>query len=340
MMQPKPDTLDPVAGQKSLILGGHDFHSITEVVSSVLERKAPLGWWAVLGVALLMLGGLAVGVPWLFWEGIGVWGLNIPVGWAWDITNFVFWVGIGHAGTLISAILLLFRQKWRTSINRAAEAMTIFAVHVRAHLPGHPRRPRLGRLLAARRCRTRWAVWPNFRSPLLWDVFAVSIYGTVSLLFWYVGLIPDLATMRDRSKTQDPAVDLRRLRARLARLAAALAALRGRVPDPGRPRDAARALGPLDRLDGLRGLAAPGLAHHDLPALLRRRRDLLRLRDGGHADGDLPQGLRPRADHHDPALRLHGQDHPGHGLDGRLRLRAWSSSSPGTAATRTRSTCS
>ena len=103
MMQPKPDTLDPVAGQKSLILGGHDFHSITEVVSSVLERKAPLGWWAVFGVALLMLGGLGIGVPWLFWEGIGVWGLNIPVGLAWDITNFVFWVGIGHAGTLISA---------------------------------------------------------------------------------------------------------------------------------------------------------------------------------------------------------------------------------------------
>jgi hypothetical protein len=95
---------------ETLILGGHDFHSITEVVSSVLERKAPLGWWAVLGVALLMLGGLAVGVPWLVWEGIGVWGLNVPVGWAWDITNFVFWVGIGHAGTLISAILLLFRQ--------------------------------------------------------------------------------------------------------------------------------------------------------------------------------------------------------------------------------------
>ena len=147
-MQPKTDNLDAVAGQKTLILGGHDFHSITEVVSGVLERPAPLGWWAVFGVALLALGGLGIGVPWLVWEGIGVWGLNVPVGWAWDITNFVFWVGIGHAGTLISAILFLFRQKWRTSINRAAEAMTIFAVMCALHLPRHPRRPRLGGLLA------------------------------------------------------------------------------------------------------------------------------------------------------------------------------------------------
>ena len=201
MMQPKPDTLDPVAGPKSLILGGHDFHSITEVVSSVLERKTPLGWWAVFAFALLLLGGLAVGVPWLVWEGIGVWGLNIPVGWAWDITNFVFWVGIGHAGTLISAILLLFRQKWRTSINRAAEAMTLFAVLCALTYPGiHVGRIWVAYWLAP--VPNQMGVWPNFRSPLLWDVFAVSIYGTVSLLFWYVGLIPDLATQRDRSRTK------------------------------------------------------------------------------------------------------------------------------------------
>src|SRR3970282_19575 len=118
MMQPKPDNLDPVAGPKTLILGGHDFHSITEVVSGVLERPAPPGWWAGFRTAHAALGGLGIGVPWLVWEGIGVWGLNVPVGWAWDITNFVFWVGIGHAGTLISAILFLFRQKWRTSLNR------------------------------------------------------------------------------------------------------------------------------------------------------------------------------------------------------------------------------
>jgi molybdopterin-containing oxidoreductase family membrane subunit len=201
MMQSTTDTLDEGSGQKPLILGGHDFHSITETVSSVLERKAPLGWWAVLGFSLLLLSGLGIGVPWLVWEGIGVWGLNVPVGWAWDITNFVFWVGIGHAGTLISAILLLFRQKWRTSINRAAEAMTLFAVLCALTYPGI----HVGRIWVAywmAPLPNQMGVWPNFRSPLLWDVFAVSIYGTVSLLFWYVGLIPDLATQRDRSKTR------------------------------------------------------------------------------------------------------------------------------------------
>ena len=135
-----------------------------------------------------------------FLEGIGVWGLNVPVGWAWDITNFVFWVGIGHAGTLISAILFLFRQKWRTSINRAAEAMTIFAVMCALLFPGI----HVGRVWVAYwmfPIPNQMGMWPNFRSPLLWDVFAVSVYGTVSIMFWYVGLIPDLGTMRDRAKT-------------------------------------------------------------------------------------------------------------------------------------------
>ena len=137
----------------------------------------------------------------LFWEGIGIWGLNVPVGWAWDITNFVFWVGIAHAGTLISAILFLFRQTWRTSINRAAEAMTIFAVMCAMIFPGI----HVGRIWVAYwmfPLPNQMDMWPNFRSPLLWDVFAVSVYGSVSLMFWYVGLIPDLATMRDRAKTQ------------------------------------------------------------------------------------------------------------------------------------------
>ncbi len=202
MAQTEAELLDnPVAGRPTLILRSPDFHSITEVVAEPVERRTPIGWWLFFIPSVALLSLLGVAVSWLFWEGVGVWGLNVPVGWAWDITNFVFWVGIGHAGTLISAILFLFRQKWRTSINRAAEAMTIFAVMCAMTFPGI----HVGRVWVA-----YWmfplpyhmGVWPNFRSPLLWDVFAVSIYGTVSVLFWYVGLIPDLATMRDRAKTR------------------------------------------------------------------------------------------------------------------------------------------
>ena len=185
----------------TLILRSPDFHSITEAVAEPVERRTPIGWWLFFIPSLALLGLLGVAVSWLFWEGIGIWGLNVPVGWAWDITNFVFWVGIGHAGTLISAILFLFRQKWRTSINRSAEAMTIFAVMCALTFPGI----HVGRVWVAYwmfPIPNQMGMWPNFRSPLLWDVFAVSIYGTVSVLFWYVGLIPDLATMRDRAKTR------------------------------------------------------------------------------------------------------------------------------------------
>ncbi|MCC6160532.1 MAG: polysulfide reductase NrfD [Deltaproteobacteria bacterium] len=194
-----PKVYDPVDGRNPLILGGHDFHSITEAVARPVEWKTPKAWWVVFAVSLSMLGLLGVAVGWLFWQGTGVWGLNNPVGWAWDITNFVFWVGIGHAGTLISAILFLFRQKWRTSINRFAEAMTIFAVMCALIFPGI----HVGRIWVAYYLLplpNQMNIWPNFRSPLLWDVFAVSIYGTVSILFWYTGLIPDLATLRDRAK--------------------------------------------------------------------------------------------------------------------------------------------
>jgi len=180
-----------------LILGGHDFHSITEAVARPLETKPGRGWYACLGISVLLLSLLGIQTAWLFWEGIGIWGLNNPVGWGWAIVNFVFWVGIGHAGTLISAILFLFRQKWRTSINRSAEAMTLFAVACALVFPGI----HVGRVWVAYwmfPVPNQMSMWPNFRSPLLWDVFAVSIYGTVSLLFWYVGLIPDLATIRDR----------------------------------------------------------------------------------------------------------------------------------------------
>ena len=189
---------DPVDHRAPLILGAQTFHAITEAVARPMERPAPRGWWICFLISLSMLGLLGVSIAWLFWEGIGVWGLNNPVGWAFDITNFVFWVGIGHAGTLISAILFLFRQKWRTSINRSAEAMTIFAVMCALIFPGiHIGRPWVAYWMFP--IPNQMGMWPQFRSPLMWDVFAVSIYGTVSLLFWYVGLVPDLATMRDRS---------------------------------------------------------------------------------------------------------------------------------------------
>jgi Ni/Fe-hydrogenase subunit HybB-like protein len=202
LAQTEAELLDnPVAGHPPLILRSPDFHAITDVVADVAERPTPIGWWLFFIPSLALLGLLGVAVSWLFWEGIGIWGLNVPVGWAWDITNFVFWVGIGHAGTLISAILFLFRQTWRTSINRSAEAMTIFAVMCALTFPGI----HVGRVWVAYwmfPLPNQMGMWPNFRSPLLWDVFAVSIYGTVSVLFWYVGLIPDLATMRDRAKTE------------------------------------------------------------------------------------------------------------------------------------------
>jgi molybdopterin-containing oxidoreductase family membrane subunit len=173
---------------------------VSDQVSRVTETKAPLGWWIYFGISLMGLGILGISVGFLFWEGIGMWGNNSPVGWAWDITNFVWWIGIGHAGTLISAILFLFRQKWRTSINRFAEAMTIFAVICALLFPTiHVGRP--WHIYYTLPLPNQMWMWPNFKSPLLWDVFAVSTYFTVSLLFWYVGLIPDMATLRDRARS-------------------------------------------------------------------------------------------------------------------------------------------
>ncbi len=191
---------DPAEGRAPLVLGDTSFHRITESVAQPIESPTPIGWFLFFFVALCGLGILGASIGYLFWEGTGIWGLNNPVGWGWAIVNFVFWVGIGHAGTLISAVLFLFRQKWRTSINRAAEAMTLFAVACALIFPGI----HVGRVWMAYYMLpipNQMLMWPQFRSPLIWDIFAVSIYGTVSLLFWYVGLIPDLATMRDRSKT-------------------------------------------------------------------------------------------------------------------------------------------
>ncbi|MCG3160928.1 MAG: hypothetical protein JMDDDDMK_02004 [Acidobacteria bacterium] len=185
-----------------LIAPGHTYASVTDKISSIaLARRPPLGWFAgaALGFALTIL--LLASVAYLIAKGTGIWGINIPVAWAFGITNFVWWIGIGHAGTLISAILLLLRQKWRTSINRFAEAMTLFAVACAGLYPLiHLGRPWLAYWLAP--YPNSMAIWPNFRSPLVWDVFAVSTYATVSLLFWFIGLIPDLATLRDRSRSR------------------------------------------------------------------------------------------------------------------------------------------
>ena len=187
--------------RKPLITGGKTLRDVSNDISARVEEKPSLSWLAALGVSLLTLGVGAYAVYRTLWDGIGMWGLNKTVGWAWDITNFVWWVGIGHAGTLISAILLLFRQRWRMSINRAAEAMTIFAVICAAMFPLlHMGRLWLGFMWALPLPNTYGSLWVNFASPLLWDVFAISTYFSVSLVFWYIGLIPDFATIRDRAK--------------------------------------------------------------------------------------------------------------------------------------------
>src|SRR6478735_4966570 len=186
--------------REPLVTGGKTYHDITHDISRHVESKPNMRWAAALAVALFFLGVFLYSVYRTLWYGIGEWGLNKTVGWAWDITNFVWWVGIGHAGTLISAILLLFRQKWRSSINRAAEAMTIFAVICAAMFPVlHMGRPWLAYWVLPLP-NTFGSLWANFNSPLLWDVFAISTYFSVSLVFWYIGLVPDFATIRDRAK--------------------------------------------------------------------------------------------------------------------------------------------
>ena len=179
---------------------GHTYGSITDKLSGlVLTRHTPLVWFGIMAVGFTLLLGLIVSLTHLLFTGIGIWGNNVPVGWAFDIINFVWWIGIGHAGTLISAILLLFKQDWRTSINRFAEAMTLFAVACAAIFPlVHTGRPWLALYWLFPYPNTM-GLWPNFRSPLIWDVFAVSTYASVSAMFWFVGLIPDLATFRDKT---------------------------------------------------------------------------------------------------------------------------------------------
>ncbi len=183
-----------------VIAPGQNFETVTEAVAQIpLAKRTPLGWVVGFLAGFALLNGLMMALSYLVLRGVGIWGNNVPVGWAFDIINFVWWIGIGHAGTLISAILLLFKQQWRMAISRFAEAMTIFAVLCAAIFPVfHTGRPWLA---------AYWlfpypnamGLWPQFRSPLIWDVFAVTTYLTVSVIFWYVGLLPDFATMRDRA---------------------------------------------------------------------------------------------------------------------------------------------
>jgi molybdopterin-containing oxidoreductase family membrane subunit len=186
-------------GETSLLPEGTTANDVTETIAGITENAAPRGWWLLFLLSVSVLGVMGAALAYLFIQGVGVWGNNAPVFWAWDITNFVWWIGIGHAGTLISAILFLFRQKWRTSINRFAEAMTVFAVLCAGLFPAiHTGRPWFDYYLFP--IPNQMDMWPNFKSPLMWDVFAVSTYLTISVIFWYVGLIPDFATLRDRSK--------------------------------------------------------------------------------------------------------------------------------------------
>lgn len=188
--------------RKPLVTGNKTITNVSDDICRPIENKPTKLWYLGFTISFIFLCIMLVSLGWTVWEGIGTWGVNKTIMWGWDITNFVFWVGIGHAGTLISAILLLFRQKWRMAINRSAEAMTIFAVMCAAIFPlFHMGRVWLG----------YWplplpnafgSLWVNFNSPLLWDVFAISTYFSVSLLFWYLGLIPDIATVRDRATTK------------------------------------------------------------------------------------------------------------------------------------------
>ena len=194
--------IDPQTGEFRVLAPGQTFKSVTaKIADIVLTPHTPLGWFGVFTVGGSVAVCLLVAVTWLFLKGVGIWAITQPVAWGFAIINFVWWIGIGHAGTLISAILLLFKQGWRNSINRFAEAMTIFAVVCAGMFPLiHVGRPWLGYWLFP--LPFTMNVWPQFRSPLLWDVFAVSTYATISVVFWYMGMIPDFGTLRDRSKSK------------------------------------------------------------------------------------------------------------------------------------------
>jgi len=189
----------PMADREPLVTGGKSYKDVDDLIIRHVESFPGMKWWLAFGVSLTVLAFFLTSVFLMFGAGMGVQGINSPTGWGIDIVNFVFWIGIGHAGTLISAILFLFRQKWRTAVNRSAEAMTIFAVATAGLFPLlHVGRPWFAYWLIPIP-NGRGPLWVNFNSPLVWDLFAISTYGTISIVFWYVGLIPDVATVRDRA---------------------------------------------------------------------------------------------------------------------------------------------
>ena len=289
-----------VSRGSAVLAAGHDYTTVTDKISSVvLKRDSGLPWRVAFAIALLLVMVLTTAVSYLFLRGVGIWGIDIPVAWGFAIVNFVWWIGIGHAGTFISAMLYLMRQDWRTSINRFAEAMTLFAVACAGMFPLlHLGRPwEFFWLLPYPN--TMW-LWPQFRSPLVWDVFAVSTYATISLVFWYVGLIPDLATMRDKAKPS------------LARTLYAWFALgwRGSARHWQRYQIAYLLLAGLAAPlvvsvhsvvgHGFRRGTIAGLAQHDLPALLCRRGHFLGIRNGPDTGNPLALGIRVAGLHHHP----------------------------------------
>src|SRR5271169_6428462 len=194
--------LEPWPDEPPVLLPGQTYDTVTDqIADAVLTRPIGLGWLAGLAIAMGLVALLGAAATYLFLVGVGIWGIEIPVAWGFAIINFVWWIGIGHAGTLISAILLLLKQTWRNSINRFAEAMTLFAVACAGMFPLlHMGRPWLGYWMFP--YPSSMGVWPQFRSPLVWDVFAVSTYATISAVFWYVGLVPDFATMREKAQSR------------------------------------------------------------------------------------------------------------------------------------------
>ncbi len=237
------DSTSPLGYPAELVRPGETYESVTDTIGSiVLTRKHPRSWLVGFGIAFILLMLFFAAISWLFYKGVGIWGINIPVAWGFAIVNFVWWIGIGHAGTFISAILLLLHQKWRTSINRFTEAMTLFAVACAGMFPLlHLGRPWVFFWILP--YPDTMGLWPQFRSPLVWDVFAVSTYFTVSLIFWYAGLIPDVATLRDRAADPRQAAHLRRAGPGVARFRPALATPSNGLSAPRRPGDAAGVVG-------------------------------------------------------------------------------------------------